>query len=133
MALWHTFSKVSFYPTLAYNLILEKITNRQWYSRIDDTVLLGALPFKSMTKQLVEDEDVRGVISLNEDFELEKFVNTEQEWKTWGVQLLRLRTLDFVASPSQVYICRNCFTYLVCFSLCFSAVMVLCLSFCFCF
>nr|CAB3265275.1 phosphatidylglycerophosphatase and protein-tyrosine phosphatase 1-like [Phallusia mammillata] len=104
MTLWQTFSKASFYPTLAYNLILEKVTSRTWYSRIDETVLLGALPFKSMTKQLIEKEGVQGVVSLNEDFEVEKFVNTAEDWKSWGVQLLRLRTPDFVASPSQTHL-----------------------------
>lgn len=39
-----------YYPTLAYNLVRNKIgpTDWPWYSRIDETVILGALPFKSM-------------------------------------------------------------------------------------
>ena len=45
-------SRVAFYPTLLYNVVLEKVSSRQWYNRIDDTVLLGALPFRSLTKQV---------------------------------------------------------------------------------
>lgn len=31
---------------------MEKITTRNWYDRIDETVILGALPFRGMTKQV---------------------------------------------------------------------------------
>ena len=48
--------KVCFYPSLAFNVLMEKCTSRQWYTKIDDSVILGALPFKWMTKQLVEKE-----------------------------------------------------------------------------
>lgn len=46
------FARVTFYPTLLYNILMEKITSRNWYDRIDETVILGALPFRSMTKQV---------------------------------------------------------------------------------
>lgn len=42
------FLRLTFYPTLAYNIFLEKFGVRKWYSRIDDTVVLGALPWKSI-------------------------------------------------------------------------------------
>ena len=45
-------ARVFFYPTLAYNVLMEKVTSRRWFNRIDDTVLLGALPFRSMTKEV---------------------------------------------------------------------------------
>ena len=41
-----------FYPTLFYNVIMEKVSSRRWYDRIDDTVILGALPFRKMTTQV---------------------------------------------------------------------------------
>ena len=44
--------RVVYYPSLVYNVVLEKITSRNWYDHIDETVILGALPFKSMTKQV---------------------------------------------------------------------------------
>lgn len=45
-------ARILFYPTLAYNVLMEKITSRQWYNRVDETVILGALPFKSMTDEV---------------------------------------------------------------------------------
>jgi len=44
------FNKLAFYPTLFYNVVMTQVTNRRWYDRIDETVLLGALPFRGMTK-----------------------------------------------------------------------------------
>lgn len=46
------FARLTFYPTLVYNILMEKISSRNWYDRIDETVILGALPFRSMTKQV---------------------------------------------------------------------------------
>lgn len=46
------FARVTFYPTLFYNVIMEKISPRQWYNRIDDTVILGALPFPNVAKEV---------------------------------------------------------------------------------
>lgn len=46
------FARLSFYPTLVYNVFMEKVSNRRWYDRIDDTVILGALPFKAMTNKV---------------------------------------------------------------------------------
>lgn len=46
------FGRVTFYPTLFYNVVMEKITSRRWYDRIDDHIILGALPFKRMTEQV---------------------------------------------------------------------------------
>jgi atypical dual specificity phosphatase len=51
-------ARFSFYPTLLYNVVMEKITNRNWYDRIDDAVILGALPFRGMTDK-VSDVSVR--------------------------------------------------------------------------
>ncbi|WAR05091.1 PTPM1-like protein [Mya arenaria] len=83
------FNKVAFYPTLFYNVFLSKVSSRRWYDRIDDTVLLGALPFRGMTKWLVKEENVKGV-----------------EWAAVGVTQLKVPTVDFTASPSHEKICR---------------------------
>ncbi|KAG5885199.1 hypothetical protein JTB14_012223 [Gonioctena quinquepunctata] len=94
------FARVSFYPTLVYNVFMEKITTRQWYNRIDDTVILGALPFPSLTKELVEQERVKGVVSMNEDYEL-LLSNNEKSWRKAGVEFLQLATTDIFATPCQ--------------------------------
>lgn len=95
------FARLTFYPTLLYNVLMEKISSRNWYDRIDDTVILGALPFRSMIKQLINEENVRGVVSMNEDYELQLFSNTKEEWKNNNVEFLQLPVTDIFQSPSQ--------------------------------
>ncbi|KAL3885249.1 hypothetical protein ACJMK2_025337 [Sinanodonta woodiana] len=95
------FHKVALYPTLLHNFLMSKVTSRNWYDRIDETVLLGAMPFKWMTQKLVTEENVRGVVSLTEDFETEYFCNSEEEWLAQGVRLLKIPTLDYFGTPEQ--------------------------------
>ncbi|CAB0002083.1 unnamed protein product [Nesidiocoris tenuis] len=95
------FARISFYPTLLYNVLMEKVSNRNWYDRIDETVILGALPFRSMTDQLINEENVRGVVSMNEDYELYLFANTSDEWKSKNVEFLQLSTRDIFEAPCQ--------------------------------
>ncbi|XP_022111089.1 phosphatidylglycerophosphatase and protein-tyrosine phosphatase 1-like [Acanthaster planci] len=95
-------SRVLFYPTLGYNVFMKSVSSREWYDRIDNTVLLGALPLRSknIAQELVEKENVRGVIAMNEDFELKRFVTTKEEWTKLGVETLQLPTVDFTEAPS---------------------------------
>lgn len=95
------FARATFYPSLAYNVFMEKITSRNWYDRIDETVILGALPFRGMTKRLTQEENVKGVISMNEDYELWLLSNMKKEWESHNVQFLQLSTTDIFESPSQ--------------------------------
>lgn len=46
------FARVTFYPTLVYNVFMERVSARRWYDRIDDNMILGALPFRSMTDEV---------------------------------------------------------------------------------
>ncbi|XP_006569739.2 phosphatidylglycerophosphatase and protein-tyrosine phosphatase 1 isoform X2 [Apis mellifera] len=94
------FARVTFYPTLVYNILMEKISSRNWYDRIDETVILGALPFRSMTKQLIVEENVQAVVSMNEDYELRLFSN-EKEWNKNNIEFLQLSVTDIFESPSQ--------------------------------
>lgn len=48
-------ARVLYYPTLLYTLFRGKMpgrAHRDWYHRIDSTVLLGALPLRSMTRRV---------------------------------------------------------------------------------
>lgn len=45
-------ARVSFYPTLLYNVLMEKASARNWYDRIDENVILGALPFRSQANDV---------------------------------------------------------------------------------
>ncbi|XP_076291271.1 phosphatidylglycerophosphatase and protein-tyrosine phosphatase 1-like isoform X4 [Lasioglossum baleicum] len=95
------FARLTFYPTLFYNVLMEKVSSRNWYDRIDETVVLGALPFRGMAKKLITEENIAGVISMNEDYELKLFSNTEKEWQNHNVKFLQLSTTDIFQSPSQ--------------------------------
>ncbi|GAB6027034.1 hypothetical protein CHUAL_013763 [Chamberlinius hualienensis] len=95
------FARVTFYPTLFYNLLMEKVSKRRWYDHIDNTVILGALPFKTMNSELKLKERVGGVISMNEDYELRYWVNSAKEWDDLGIKFLQLSTTDIFESPSQ--------------------------------
>ncbi|KAJ9573871.1 hypothetical protein L9F63_008731 [Diploptera punctata] len=95
------FARLSFYPTLLYNVLMEKCTSRNWYDRIDDTVILGALPFRGMTQKLIQEENVKAVVSMNEDYELWFFSNNKTEWKRHGVEFLQLATRDIFEAPCQ--------------------------------
>uniref|UniRef100_G3TLH1 Phosphatidylglycerophosphatase and protein-tyrosine phosphatase 1 n=2 Tax=Loxodonta africana TaxID=9785 RepID=G3TLH1_LOXAF len=96
-------ARVLYYPTLLYTLFRGRMPgpgHRDWYHRIDPTVLLGALPLRSMTRRLVQDENVRGVITMNEEYETRFLCNSSKEWKKAGVEQLRLSTVDMTGVPT---------------------------------
>ncbi|XP_028634314.1 phosphatidylglycerophosphatase and protein-tyrosine phosphatase 1 [Grammomys surdaster] len=96
-------ARVLFYPTLLYTVFRGTVrgpAHRDWYHRIDHTVLLGALPLRSMTRRLVQDENVHGVITMNEEYETRFLCNTSKEWKKAGVEQLRLSTVDMTGVPT---------------------------------
>jgi hypothetical protein len=47
------FARTTFLPTLAYNVIMERVSVRNWWDRIDKNMVLGALPFRGKTSQRV--------------------------------------------------------------------------------
>lgn len=98
---WKMFARASFIPTLAYNVFMQRLSNRRWWDRVDDTVILGALPFRHMTKQLVEEEQIKAVVSMNEDYELKFLSNMHKEWSAHGVDFLQLSTTDIFVAPCQ--------------------------------
>ncbi|UYV75130.1 PTPMT1 [Cordylochernes scorpioides] len=124
-------ARLSFYPTLFYNVMMKQISLREWYNRIDETVVLGALPFRSTSKryvktchfsfqtnqdfsktslicvQLIEEEDVKNVVSMNEDYELRLWVPTQEEWSQHGVKFLQLQTIDMFHAPCQTKLRRG--------------------------
>jgi len=99
-----TMTKITFYPTLLYNVVMEKVSSRNWYDRIDEAVILGAIPFRSdLPKLLSSDANVKRVITLNEDFKLrfsKRWTVQPEEWASLGVKHLHLKVVDLVAAPS---------------------------------
>ena len=45
-------ARVVFYPTLMWNMFMKNVSSRRWYDRIDNSVLVGALPFKSYAEEV---------------------------------------------------------------------------------
>lgn len=94
------FARITFFPTLVYNLFMEKVSSRRWYDRIDENIILGALPFRSMTRNLIEKENVKAVVSMNEDYELTFSLN-EKTWSKYKIDFLQLATTDIFEAPCQ--------------------------------
>ena len=107
------FARVTFLPSLAYNCAMERVSSRKWWDRVDHGVILGAIPFRSdllaqhggmnmTSRQMVEQEGVRGVVSMNEDYELQLFGLEAEGWRGLGVSsFLQLETTDIFSAPSQ--------------------------------
>ncbi|RUS90186.1 hypothetical protein EGW08_002065 [Elysia chlorotica] len=93
--------RILYYPTLAWNVGWCSVTGRPWYNRLDDTVLLGALPLRSIMKTLVEKENVRAMVTMNESYELRYFTPSDKELSDLGVERLHLSTPDITATPTQ--------------------------------
>ncbi|RDD44483.1 Phosphatidylglycerophosphatase and protein-tyrosine phosphatase 1 [Trichoplax sp. H2] len=92
-------ARLFYYPTLIWN-VARKSDARRWYDRVDENILIGALPFRSHANELVKQENVRGVVTMNENYETRFVSPNQQEWGALGVKQLRLSTVDFYQSPS---------------------------------
>ncbi|CAG0914924.1 unnamed protein product [Notodromas monacha] len=93
-------ARLTFYPSVGWTMIMEKLSSRRWYDRIDETVIVGAIPTTSMIPELIEKEGVRGVVSMNEDFELRLFAK-EEDWFNAGVKFIQLPTVDMFGVPTK--------------------------------
>ena len=96
------FGRITFLPSLALNVILEQTTARNWWNRIDSKVILGAIPFRGdHAKNMIQEENIKAVVSMNEDYELALFSNQAPEWKALGIEFLQLATTDIFEAPTQ--------------------------------
>ncbi|NXJ76636.1 PTPM1 phosphatase, partial [Trogon melanurus] len=95
-------ARLLFYPTLLYTAARARLpgSRRAWFHRIDGTVLLGALPPRALSRRLVAEENVRAVVTLNEEYETRFFCCSAQEWEAMGVEQLRLSTVDLTGVPT---------------------------------
>lgn len=96
-------ARAFYYPSIVWNASTNYILGQTWYNRINEDVILGALPMPFMTKDLLK-ENVKGIISLNEDYELKYLYNSESVWSEHGMKLLRLATPDLFAAPTIPHI-----------------------------
>ena len=92
-------ARIVYYPTLFYG-ILRQTKSRHWYDRIDNRVVLGALPLHKKAKEIVDKENIGGVITLNEDYETRFLCPTTEQWNSMYVKHLKIPTVDFNNAPT---------------------------------
>ncbi|KAF8727326.1 hypothetical protein HU200_018928 [Digitaria exilis] len=96
-------ARVLFYPTLLYNVVRNRFEAEfRWWDRVDQFVLLGAVPFPSDVPRLKQ-LGVRGVVTLNEPYET--LVPTSL-YQSYGIDHLEIPTRDYLFAPSLEHICR---------------------------
>ncbi|WCJ25832.1 Phosphatidylglycerophosphate phosphatase PTPMT1 [Euphorbia peplus] len=90
-------ARALFYPTLIYNVVRNKIEPEfRWWDRVDQFILLGAVPFPTDVPRLKE-EGVRGVVTLNESYET--LVPTSL-YLAHDIDHLVIPTRDYCFAPS---------------------------------
>ncbi|KAE8670969.1 putative dual specificity protein phosphatase DSP8 [Hibiscus syriacus] len=102
-------ARALFYPTLLYNLVRNKIQSEfRWWDRVDEFILLGAVPFPADVP-LLKDLGVSGVVTLNEPYET--LVPTSL-YHAHDIDHLVIPTRDYLFAPSFVDICQAvCFIH----------------------
>ncbi|XP_065186558.1 phosphatidylglycerophosphatase and protein-tyrosine phosphatase 1-like [Sycon ciliatum] len=93
------YCRVTFYPTLLKNVLFVGEL-RRWYDRVDNRVILGALPLRRYNKQLVEEENVRLVVTLCRSYETQLFTNSELEWGRLNVRQIHIPVMEYFGTPS---------------------------------
>lgn len=92
-------NKLAVYPTLYYGCFLEFIGVRKWYTRIDEFCIIGALPMKRNYLNIIEKENIKGVLTMNEDHELEYSIPA-LEWARLGIDYKQTAVTDYVGVAS---------------------------------
>ncbi|XVE76867.1 hypothetical protein DITRI_Ditri13aG0014700 [Diplodiscus trichospermus] len=96
-------ARALFYPTLLYNVVRNKIQSEfRWWDRVDEFILLGAVPFPADVPRL-KDLGVSGVVTLNEPYET--LVPTSL-YHAHNIDHLVIPTRDYLFAPSFTDICQ---------------------------
>ena len=83
-------ARLLFLPTLGWNVLLGRVLRiRHWWDRVDDHVIIGAMPFGSDVQPLF-DEGVRAVVNTCVEYS-----GPADEYARLGVEQLRIATIDF--------------------------------------
>lgn len=83
--------QIAFNVSLVYNFARHNRKSRPWWSRVNDFIVLGALPMrdKHHLKRLTEEYNVKAVVTMNERYELAGRLYctpvTPDDWKDAGV------------------------------------------------
>jgi atypical dual specificity phosphatase len=83
-------ARLLFWPTFLWNALLGRVLGvRHWWDRVDEHVLLGAMPLKRDVPKLVR-EGVRAVVNM-----CEEYPGPLAEYKQAGIEQLWVPTVDF--------------------------------------
>jgi len=83
-------SRLLFFPTLVWNMLLGRwLRVRHWWDRIDEHVILGALPFARDVPSLAA-EGVRAAVNT-----CEEYAGPVAAYDAAGIRQLRIPTTDF--------------------------------------
>lgn len=84
------FARTMFWPTFLWNALLGRVLKiRNWWDRVDDVVVLGAMPLRSDVPGLAA-AGVRGVVNT-----CQEYAGPQKEYTTAGIEQLRIPTTDF--------------------------------------
>lgn len=96
-------ARALFYPTLLYNVVRNKIQSEfRWWDRVDEYVLLGAVPFPTDVPRL-KALGVGGVVTLNEPYET---LVSSSLYHDHDIEHLLIPTRDYLFAPSHGDICQ---------------------------
>ncbi|MFO0905517.1 MAG: phosphatidylglycerophosphatase and protein-tyrosine phosphatase 1 family protein [Pirellulales bacterium] len=83
-------SRLLFWPTFAWNYTLGRILHvRRWWDRVDNHVILGAMPLAADVPQMAA-EGVRAVVNT-----CEEYAGPVAQYEEAGIEQLRVPTTDF--------------------------------------
>ena len=84
------YARLVFYPTLLWNLFNARVLKRRnWWDAVDETTIIGALPFASHVEEF-KSMGVTGVVNT-----CEEYPGPVAEYEAAGIEQLRLPTIDF--------------------------------------
>lgn len=84
------YARSVFYPTLWWNMMLGRTLKiRQWSSRIDEHLIVGAYPFERDVPGLIQ-EGVRAVVNTCEEYQ-----GPEVAYRAAGIEQFYMPTTDF--------------------------------------
>lgn len=92
--------ETKFYVSLAYGALAYKLGRRSWYGRINEKVVLGALPILPDWDTIREKENITHVVSMVEPFEVKSFVLGHREAADRGINYISLPVVDFTGVPT---------------------------------
>ncbi|KAK1560047.1 hypothetical protein Q3G72_021511 [Acer saccharum] len=96
-------ARALFYPTLLYNVVRNKIQSEfRWWDRVDELILLGAVPFPADVPRMRE-LGVSGVVTLNEPYET---LVPASLYHAHNIDHLVIPTRDYLFAPSFADICQ---------------------------